>query len=160
MGDRLDPQHDEKKRGLQSIGIMLMILGGVLSAIGLFSFFSAFNGGGVPRAFWAAFVGLPMLGLGVRIAGFGFMGEISRYASGEVGPVIKDTIDYVGDGTTRTAVVVCPACREPNDPDAVYCDSCGRPLRRKCETCGTTNDPDSKFCDNCGSALASVLPDA
>ena len=153
MGDRLDPKHEEKKQKLQSIGMFLMVAGGLLSAIGFISFFVAFSGGGDPTFFWAAFIGLPMLGLGTKLAGFGFLGEISRYTSGEVAPVIKDTINHVRQGTSHTAGVRCSSCGAANDENASYCDGCGKPLGQKCESCGTINEVDSKFCDECGRQL-------
>ena len=156
MNDRqIDPRHGRTKEGLKTLGVLLMVVGGILTAIGLISFFSAFNGGGMPTMFWAAFVGIPLFSVGVKLAGFGFLGEISRYTSGEVSPVIKDSIDYVKDGQA----VACAACGARNDPDAVFCDNCGTALKRKCVSCGTANDVDSKFCDNCGKALTADQPE-
>ena len=154
MGDRLDPEHEDKKQKLQSLGIGLMVVGGLLSAVGLISFFSAFGSGEAPSAFWAAFIGFPMFGIGTKLAGFGFLGEISRYTSGEVTPVIKDAVEHVRGGTSEMVGVRCTECNSLNDQDAKFCDGCGKALGQKCESCGTSNDADSKFCDSCGRQLA------
>ena len=153
MGDRLDPEHEDKKQKLQSLGIGLMVVGGLFSAVGLISFFSAFGSGGTPSAFWAAFVGFPMLGIGTKLAGFGFLGEISRYTSGEVTPVIKDAVDHVRGGSAGIVGVRCTQCNSVNDGDAKFCDGCGKALGQECESCGTSNDADSKFCGSCGRQL-------
>jgi hypothetical protein len=155
----LDPNHRDKKRGLQIIGVILMIVGGSLAAVGFIDFFSAFGDfGDFPDKFWMAFIGLPMFGLGMRLAGFGFLREITRYTAGEVAPVAKDALDYLSQGRSgeRTAedLLACPKCRTLNRPDALFCDSCGTKLIKQCADCGRSMNLDARFCDSCGAALA------
>ncbi|HEX7602212.1 MAG TPA: zinc ribbon domain-containing protein [Polyangiaceae bacterium] len=52
-----------------------------------------------------------------------------------------------------SAVATCSACSATNDPDAVFCERCGRPMRGKCPSCGARNDADSAFCKGCGGEL-------
>lgn len=129
-----------------------------------------------PNRFWYAFVGLPLIGIGVLLCKFGYMGAVTRYVAGEIAPVGKDVINYMADGTkdavrdlagavasgmreggapTKEAARACPGCGEANDADAKFCDSCGKPLPGEvvCAQCSQPNDSDAKFCDNCGAAL-------
>ncbi|MBQ8487873.1 MAG: zinc ribbon domain-containing protein [Prevotella sp.] len=46
--------------------------------------------------------------------------------------------------------VACPACGTVNDVEAMFCASCGRPLRMaSCPNCGSEIDPDADFCEVC-----------
>lgn len=154
----IDPKHAQKKDTLKTAGVLMMVIGGVCSLIGLIDFFSAFSGNGEPTLFWLLFIGFPLLGIGTKVAGFAFLGEVSRYAAGEVAPVAKDALDYLSEGRSgeRTAadLVACPSCSTKNRPDARFCDNCGKALAKACPSCGRVNDDDSRFCDGCGTALA------
>lgn len=45
---------------------------------------------------------------------------------------------------------VCPACGTINDADAMFCASCGQPLRTAtCPNCGSEIDPEADFCEIC-----------
>lgn len=44
----------------------------------------------------------------------------------------------------------CPYCGTVNEPDAMFCASCGRPLGKiNCPNCGAEMDPDADFCETC-----------
>ena len=46
--------------------------------------------------------------------------------------------------------VACPYCGTVNDPDALFCASCGKPLRSgTCPNCGSEIDLDADFCEVC-----------
>lgn len=46
--------------------------------------------------------------------------------------------------------VACPFCGAVNEPDAVFCLSCGKPLRMgACPNCGSEMDPEADFCEVC-----------
>lgn len=46
--------------------------------------------------------------------------------------------------------VQCPYCGTVNEPDAMFCESCGRPLgKTNCPNCGAEIDPDADFCEAC-----------
>lgn len=48
--------------------------------------------------------------------------------------------------------VKCPICGTVNDPDAMYCASCGAMLQvGSCPNCGSPLDPDADFCEVCHS---------
>ena len=178
-----DGSHHNTRGFLRVLGPLMILVGGGFLAVGLISFFSAFGSGGMPQQFWCAFVGMPLLGIGLAVTKFAYMGKITRYIANEVAPVGKDSVNYMARGTkgavrdiaeavsggiaagaagagAATASgaansVACPSCRKSNDSDARFCDNCGTPLSMTCRDCGEVNDRDARFCDSCGSALAS-----
>ena len=178
MKSSLDPeQFSELRTTLKAIGPAIAGVGLLLMIVGMASFFSAFGGFEPPRYFWCAFIGMPLLIVGIVISKFAYLGTITRYMAGEVAPVGKDVTNYMVDGTkdsirdVATAVgegfaavgtagtierLRCNKCSADNDVTANFCDSCGAPLAksRPCAKCGELNDSDARFCDNCGTALA------
>lgn len=171
--ERLNPGHSQARGALRTIGPLLIAVGGVFMAVGLISFFSAFGSFAPPKYFWCCFVGIPLLGVGLMITKFAYMGAMMRYVAGESAPVAKDTINYVASGTREAvrgvagaireglsgegeATVRCAECDEENDAGARFCNQCGGQLATtsQCRSCGTKNDPTARFCDNCGQSLA------
>ncbi len=47
----------------------------------------------------------------------------------------------------------CPACRQDNPTDSVFCESCGATLEASCPSCGASASPSANFCRKCGHAL-------
>ena len=46
--------------------------------------------------------------------------------------------------------VQCPYCGAMNEPEAVFCASCGNPIgKTSCPNCGASLDPDADFCEVC-----------
>ena len=46
--------------------------------------------------------------------------------------------------------VVCPHCGTINDPEAVFCASCGSQIgKMSCPNCGAELDADADFCETC-----------
>ena len=46
--------------------------------------------------------------------------------------------------------VKCPHCGAMNEPEAVFCASCGQPIgKTTCPNCGADIDPDADFCEVC-----------
>lgn len=177
MREPIDPRHSETRAVLRVVGPGIALVGLLFTVIGIGSFFASFGSFRPPQYFWCAFVGLPLLAVGVGISKFAFMGAIGRYIAGEVAPVGKDVFNYVasetkdsvrelaaavGEGlrsggeTPGAAAVSCPKCRADNEPDASFCKSCGATLAKKrpCPGCGEQNNVDARFCDHCGKPLA------
>ena len=170
---KINPKHREIRQVLRIAGPLAAGLGLLLIAIGFGSFFMSFGGGGPPRFFWCAFLGMPILFVGTAMCMFGFMGAVARYQAGEVAPVGKDTFNYLAEGTkggvqtVAAAVgaglaqgmagtgktVPCPKCGHLGDADSKFCDECGTLLAKACPSCGQVNDHDAKFCAKCGSGL-------
>lgn len=169
----IDPRGPEVSTALRVVGLSMVVLGGILTLIGVTSFFSAFGTFGPPRYFWCAFLGLPLLGFGLQISGLGFLGPFTRYVSGQTAPVQRDTFNYLADGTTEgvrniataaaqgfsagaskpTAanVAACPHCHALNPHAARFCDQCGTAFGAKsCPRCRHENDADARFCSQCG----------
>ena len=47
-------------------------------------------------------------------------------------------------------VVVCQSCGTQNDAEAMFCASCGRPLKMgSCPNCGSETDPEADYCEVC-----------
>ena len=46
--------------------------------------------------------------------------------------------------------VQCPYCGTVNEPEAMFCASCGKPIgKTSCPNCGAEIDPDADFCEIC-----------
>jgi len=96
--DRLQtPQQGGIRRTLRRAGLAGLALGGLLTLIGVGSFFASFGSFGPPRFFWCAFVGMPLLFVGGAMTMFGFLGAVQRYVAGESAPVAKDVVNYMGE---------------------------------------------------------------
>lgn len=174
MSDLISPRHDETRSLLRVLGPAIAGVGLVFMIIGLGSFFAAFGGHSMepPRFFWCAFVGMPLLAVGVGISKFAYFGAVARYIASEAAPVGKDFTNYMVGGTkgsirdVATAIgegfatakspqaLQCQKCGTENEASSNFCQECGSPLAktRRCEKCGEANDADARFCDNCGTA--------
>jgi len=116
----------------------ILILAGYFLYVGLTDFLAADDE--PPQRFWMLFVGLPLVAVGLWLAGAGFGGAAARYVAGEAAPVARDTFEHVtgGQGLGNlghthpadgpTGGPYCRACDTRNDAEASYCDSCGKPL--------------------------------
>lgn len=173
MNRQIDSGHGSKRAVLRFFGILLLAIGVILVAIALIDFFSAFGSWREPKLFWCAFLGMPLMFVGIVMCSMGFMGAVSRFAAAEQAPVVKDSFNYVADGIkpgvsdiasafaagltggSGEAKNVCLTCGHELGGDAKFCDSCGRPVpgEKTCPTCKAQNRPDAKFCDQCGAAL-------
>jgi len=171
---QINPAQDSQRQGLRLVGGVFAAVGGVLTAIGLVSFFGAFGGGGMPQYFWCAFLGLPLLGIGVALLKLGYLGSVTRYVAGEAAPVATDTLKFMLDeskdsirdvasavstGLFKQGAVStrdCKKCGKQNDADAHFCDQCGAalPTEHRCPKCQKQNDGAARFCDGCGERLA------
>ena len=65
--------------------------------------------------------------------------------------------EYTEEPLTQQAVqmntangVQCPHCGTINEPEALFCASCGNPIGKStCPNCGAPVDPDADFCETC-----------
>jgi len=146
---KIDPKHSTSRLFLRMLGPTITGLGLVLTVIGFGSLLSSFGSSELPRYFWSAFVGMPLLFVGISMSMFGFLGSFARYVSGEASPVQKDTFNYLAEGmqegvkTVATAIGGGLAAGMHNDGN----------VGKRCLRCHHDNDIDAKFCKNCGSSL-------
>jgi hypothetical protein len=113
--DRLQlPQQTGTRRTLRCAGITILCVGGLLTLIGMGSFFAAFSSTSMepPRFFWCAFLGLPLLVAGGVMTSLGFMGAFQRYVAGEVAPVAKDAANYMGENVQPAVKSIAKAVTE------------------------------------------------
>ena len=170
---KLNPNKTGTRSILRVVGPVIAGIGLIFVIIGAGSFFSSFGSFEPPRYFWCAFVGMPMLVVGIAISNLAFMGALLRFQAREVAPVAKDTFNYMAEETAdgvktmaaavsegfsaglsadSSAEVNCPQCSHRSDVDAKFCDECGTSLdaSRMCSSCNSSNDADAKFCKSCG----------
>lgn len=172
---QIDPGHSSTQNVLRTVGPLAALLGLALAAVGFVDFFRAFGGGGPPRYFWCAFLGLPLLGVGLMLTKLGYLGRFMRYMAQEAAPPARDTFNYMAQGTQEGIKTVagaigqglkeggsglgdaptetrCPKCNTPHAASARFCDQCGQAIEKAkpCPQCHERNNPDAKFCDNCG----------
>ena len=155
------------KKKLKKIGFTLTIIGGLCMLIGLIDFFSSVGTFNSPSLFWMLFLGGFLLFPGLVCLNYAYMGKVARYTSSEISPVIKDTTNYLIDGTKDEIIGVineikgkspkeakkCSNCGDPIEVDEIYCDKCGKKLNLVCSFCETVNDGAAKFCKKCGEKL-------
>ena len=84
--------HQKYKAFIKVASVIIFVVGIIFAIIGFVSFFSTFGSRSMspPRYFWCVFVGFPLIALGFSGIKASFLGEIARYTSQEVTPVIGD----------------------------------------------------------------------
>jgi len=83
---------------------------------------------------------------------------------------LKDKLWIAGKWGTlfgeSPAAATCKFCGSTNEPDAVYCQSCGKKIEQEpasvppseltCSLCGTKNTAQAQFCKQCGTPIHMV----
>ena len=61
------------------------------------------------------------------------------------------SVNYQQQMRTQSAQgIECPYCGTVNEPEAMFCASCGKPIgKTSCPNCGAEVDPDADFCEIC-----------
>jgi hypothetical protein len=147
---QIDPRHTSTKQVLRIVGPVLAGLGLLFTIIGFGSFFSSFGSFEPPRYFWCVFVGLPLLFVGAAVSMVAFSGSFARYYFGETTPVLKDTFNYLAEGTQGGVRTTAQAVGEGLSQGLAS----GAP-KATCPKCQQANDADGKFCKHCGAEMAS-----
>lgn len=151
--------HKRIKNILKAVGAIFAAVGLTLLLCGTIPFFN-----GDTSTFFLNFIGIPLLFIGGVCLQFGFMGEVHKYMAEEHTPIAKDVANEMLDGTREGIVKiakeikgengpVCTACGTVNEPNAKFCDNCGKPLAKICSECGEPNDGNAKYCRKCGRSL-------
>ena len=97
---------------LRIAGALTALVGLVLLAVGLISFFSAFGGGGPPKHFWCAMLALPLLFAGGVMLQFGFMGAVASFTASQTLPVATEATNYIAEETKDAVKTVAKAVGE------------------------------------------------
>lgn len=170
MNDEEKQKHLKLKKKLKTIGIILVVVGGVCAIVGFAEFFITMSMmSGAPKLFFLLFIGLPMIGIGAGLLTFAYRGDIMRFTKNEAVPIINETGEEIkpaikavtgavreglyGEQSVAKKGMVCPACGKENQPENKFCDKCGALLRKVCPACGAEQDGDDKFCGQCGAKL-------
>lgn len=159
----MSEQHENQKRKLKIIGIVLTSVGAILTLTGMIDFFRTFYTSEMPRLVFFAMIGLPMLVIGIGLLGYAYKREISRYmkdesvpvineASEELKPAVKAISQAVREGAQNEREKIC-SCGAHNPADHNFCDKCGKPLSKICPNCGAAQDSDDAYCGKCGAKL-------
>ena len=162
----LDDRHAPARDALRVFGPILIAVGLIFTVIGIGSFFASVGSFEPPRYFWCAFVGLPLLGVGVGITKFAFLGAVTRYVASETAPVAKDTINYVAHGTKDAVREIASAVGEGlRSGGSALSGAAGVPGASgapapvaRCRGCDAENDADARFCKACGSVITKGAP--
>jgi hypothetical protein len=178
----INPGHEGVRALLRVVGPVVALAGLALIVVGVADFFQAFGSFGAgtsfpsgapqgPDRFWMAFVGMPLLFVGLVLSQFAYMGVIGRYVAAEHAPVAADTANYLAGATqpgVRTAgrafgtgfregmagSPACGHCGALSPQGARHCGQCGKLLAGPCPGCGAAGVPGTRFCLACGRATA------
>ncbi len=144
---------------------VLKVLGPIILMIGLIMFFGGalalMTGGGMGFGF-IPFFSIPVMFVGGVMTQFAYMGKMTKYMHKRMGPIQKDYVNYMLDGTKDQIKDIvhgspsskkCVHCGDSNPLDAKFCDHCGKPLTKACRNCLEENEQDAKYCKSCGKSL-------
>jgi hypothetical protein len=110
--DLKSPHHDAVRGVLRIGGPIVALTGLIFTIVGIGSFFASFGTFEMPRYFWCAFVGMPLLAVGLGMCKFGYLGAITRYLASETAPVSKDAINHIGQGIQPGVKAISRAATE------------------------------------------------
>lgn len=96
MTYKASPRHTQSRNVLRVLGLMGLLIGISLVMVRFASFFRAFGSFGTPKYFWCAFIGFPIIALGLVLLKMGFLGVAAAYVSDEVAPVLGKAAGYIG----------------------------------------------------------------
>src|SRR5438876_396351 len=106
------PRHSGIRDLLRIGGPLIAAIGLLFMIVGFGSFFASFGSFEPPRYFWCAFVGMPLLFIGIAACMFGYLGAFQRYVAGESAPVAKDVVNYMGENIQPGVKAVTKAATE------------------------------------------------
>ncbi|MDD6980659.1 MAG: zinc ribbon domain-containing protein [Clostridia bacterium] len=157
-------QHQNTKRTLRVLGVVLLAFGAVLAMTGFVNFALSISDGEMPSLFWMLFLGFPLLAFGLMLLLMSLRQEITRYVKNETIPVINEAGEEIApavravaaaarEGVIPTEHLTCGACGAENPAGNSYCGKCGAPLARTCPACGASVKAGDAYCGQCGKKL-------
>jgi len=99
-----EPGQNSIRNFLRVAGIALLVLGVICVAIGTALTFNGHMG-----MFLLAFIGIPLMFVGMVMCQFGFMGAVTRFIAGETAPVAVDAAKYAAEETKGAVETVAKA---------------------------------------------------
>lgn len=132
------------RMGLRVGGVVLILAGVTLSAIGFIDFISSINSphddlppgfGDVgesrfPALFLLTFIGLPLIAAGVKCLKAGFLGVTTRYVADESQEAVAQVSHAAATGWRAGSAGhagFCAQCGTPQQQGARFCHQCGTP---------------------------------
>lgn len=156
----MNNSHKNKKKLFKILGLILLVIGLLLSIGGFVSFAFSFINQTFNPLFFLTFIGFPMIAISLFLLMLGFKKEMNTYIKNEDIPVVKETFQDIKDEMSdfvdivNERDIICPNCKERNDPTSTFCKKCGSKIGNiKCPYCNQLIDNDSMFCPKCGNRL-------
>ncbi len=155
-GDR----YAQSKSFFRVLGPGLLVLGVILSAIGIGAFFIGFIGAAngntrpgesnFPILFLLIFPGILLLAIGGLMTQAGYLKEITQYAAKETSPAITTTTTAIKSAIADDDIP-CPSCALPIEPNSKFCAHCGIQTQdQACIKCDAPLESNDRFCNQCG----------
>ena len=159
-----DSQPPSKYKQVRStfrvLGPTLLVIGIILSLVGIGSFFVSFIGavsGSIsphdakfPILFLLAFPGFLCIGIGSMMTQAGSLKETPQSAPKKTPPAVTTTTTAIRSAITDDDIP-CPSCSEPIEPDSKFCAHCGVQIGQlSCPTCNAPLEANDRFCNQCG----------
>ncbi|MFG0246225.1 MAG: zinc ribbon domain-containing protein [Phycisphaerales bacterium JB052] len=159
-----DPYH-KARDSFRKYGPALLVVGGILTAIGIIDFIAAFISMANQEPFSHERPHFPILfiicgipgalltSIGMKLTGIGYLKEATKYVAKESAPAAKITTTAI-----RSAIldddIPCPTCSTPIEPDSKFCSNCGASVAAmRCPVCNAMTKADARFCSDCGHAI-------
>ena len=153
-------KYKQAKSTFRVLGPTLLVIGIILSLVGIGSFFMGFIGAvsgdfsphdsKFPILFLLVFPGFLCIGIGSMMTQAGYLKEITQYAAKETTPAVTTTTTAIRSAISDNDIP-CPSCSEPIEPDSKFCAHCGVQIGQlSCPTCNAPLEANDRFCNQCG----------
>ena len=111
---------------LRVFGPLCVFVGGIFAIIGFVSFFKSFGNPsqGGPEYFWCAFIGLPLIGAGVKMCKVGYLKPIADYVVNETGGALSKASSIIKNANATNSY--CTNCGHANSQSSNFCRNCGK----------------------------------